>query len=238
VSASIVRGCALPPSVTRLHKERTTFNTQGGNFVTSGLAFLPFILPDFAAHRKVGMNFYIDDTRTNNPRYDFILGRDFLTKLGMILDFSTQTMIWDGVSLHMTTGRPTQEAMLMAAGPSPLKVEAVIPSYLDEKAKKGLVNILHGHSTLFASGIGCFPGPALTVEAKEQPLQPYYRQPYRIPHAMIDDVKAAIEKMVKLGIMKPNFNSPWGSPTLAVKKPSGDIRIVTNFRMVNMRLHR
>jgi hypothetical protein len=100
-------GRKLPPSVTRLHKDRTTFNTQGRNFVTSGLAFLPFILPDFAAHRKVGMNFYIDDTRTNNPRYDFILGRDFLTKLGMILDFSTETMIWHGVSLNMTTGRPT-----------------------------------------------------------------------------------------------------------------------------------
>jgi hypothetical protein len=180
------------------------------------------------------MNFYIDDTRTTNPRYDFILGRDFLTKLGMILDFSTETMIWDGVSLHMTTGCPTQEAMLMAAGPSPLKVEAVIPSYLDEKAKKGLANILHGHLTLFASGIGCFPGPALAVEAKEQPLQPYYCKPYRIPHAMTDDVKAAIEKMVELGIMKPNFNSPWGSPTLAVKKPSGDIRIFTDFRMANM----
>jgi hypothetical protein len=52
-SASIVRARALPPTVTRLHKERTTFNTQGRNFVTSGLTFLLFILPDFAKHRKV-----------------------------------------------------------------------------------------------------------------------------------------------------------------------------------------
>jgi hypothetical protein len=235
VSASIVRGRALLPSVTRLHKKRTTFNTQGGNFVTSGLAFLPFLLPDFAKHRKVSMDFYIDDTNTNNPRYDFIVGRDFLTNLGMVLDFSTGTMIWDGVSLNMTTGRISQETMQMAAGPSPLKVDAVIPSYLEEKAKTGLETILHSHSTLFDSGIvGCFPGPPLTVEALKPPFQPYYRKPYHIPHALIDDVKAAIEKMVKLGIMKPNFNSPWGSPTLAVRKPTGDIRIVTDFRTVNM----
>jgi hypothetical protein len=123
VSASILRTHVLPPTVTRLHKERTTFNTQGGNFVTSGLAFLPFILPDFAKHRKVEMDFHIDDTTTDNPRYDVILGRDFLTKLGIVLDFATGVMIWDGVSLNMTTGRTTQESILMAASPSPLKLE-------------------------------------------------------------------------------------------------------------------
>jgi hypothetical protein len=44
--------------------------------------------------------------------------------------------------------------------------------------------------------------------------------------------------MVELGIIKPNFNSPWGSPTLAVLKPNGDIQIVTDFRMVNLQLRR
>jgi hypothetical protein len=180
------------------------------------------------------MDFYIDDTNTTNPRYDFILGRDVLTKLGMVLDFSTGTMIWDGVSLNMTTGRISQESIQMAADPSPLKADAVIPSYLEEKAKTGLATILHSHSTLFDSGIGYFPGPPLTIEALEPPLQPYYGKPYRIPRALISDVKAASEKMVKLVIMKPNFNSPWCSPTLEVRKPTGDIRIVTDFRMVNM----
>jgi hypothetical protein len=117
-------------------------------------------------------------------------------------------------------------------------VNAVIPSYLDEKAKSGLATILHSHSTLFDSGIGCFPGPALPVEALEPPLQPYNPKPYRIPHTLIDDVKAAVEKMVKLGVLKPNFNSPWGSPTHAVHKPSHGIQIVTDFRMVNMCLRR
>jgi hypothetical protein len=238
-SASIVRARALPPTVTRLHKKRTTFNTQGGNFVTSGLAFLPFILPDFAKHRKVEMDFHIDDTITDNPRYDIILGRDFLTKLGIVLDFATGVMIWDGVSLNTTTGRTTQESILMAAGPSPLKLETVIPTYLNEAEKTGLAEVLHNHTELFQDGIGCFPGPALTVEPLvEPPLQPFYRKPYRIPHALIDDVKAKIDLMVKLGILKPNFNSPWGSPTLAVRKPNGDIRIVTYFRMVNSQLRR
>jgi hypothetical protein len=42
--------------------------------------------------------------------------------------------------------------------------------------------------------------------------------------------------MVKLGIMKPNFNCPWSSPSLAVLKPNGDIQIVTDFWMVNQQL--
>jgi hypothetical protein len=236
VSASIVRARALPPTVTRLHKERTPFNTQGGNVVTSGLAFLPFILSDFAKHRKVEMDFHIDDTTTDNLRYDIILGRNFLTKLGIILDVATGVMIWDGVLLNMTTGRTTQESILMAGGPSPLKLETVIPTYLNEKEKTELAEVLHNHTELFRVGIGCFPGPALTVEPLESPLQPFYRKPYRIPHALIDGVKAKIEEMVKLGILKPNFNSPWGSPTLDVRKPNGDIRIVTDFRMVNSRM--
>jgi hypothetical protein len=237
-SASIVRARALPPTVTRLRKERTTFNTQGGNCVTRGLAFLPFLLPDFAKHRKVEMDFHINDIITDNPRYDFILGLDFLTKLGIVLDFSTGVMVWDGVSLNMTTGHTTQESMLIAADPSPLKLETVIPTYLNEAEKTVLAEVLHNHTALFQGGIGCFPGPALTVEPLEPPLQPFYRKPYRIPHALINDVKAVIDKMVKLGILKPNFNSPWGSPTLAVRKPNGDVRIVTDFRMVNLRHRR
>jgi hypothetical protein len=114
----------------------------------------------------------------------------------------------------------------------------VILTYLNEKEKTGLAEVLHNHTELFQDGIDCFTGPALTIAPLESPLQPFYRQPYRIPHALIDGVKAKIEEMVKLGILKLNFNSPWGSPTLAVRKPNGDIRIVTDFRMVNSLLRR
>jgi hypothetical protein len=164
------------------------------------------------------MDFHIDDTITDNPRYDFILGHDFLTKLGIVLDFSTGVMVWDGVSLNMTTGRTTQESMLIAAGTSPLKLETAIPTYLNEAEKTGLAEVIIDHTALFQGGIGYFPGPALTIEPLEPPLQPFYRKPYQIPHALINDVKAVIDKMVQLGILKPNFNSPWGSPTLAVRK--------------------
>jgi hypothetical protein len=116
------------------------------------------------------MDFHIDDTITDNPRYDIILGHDFLTELGIVLDFAIGVMIWDGVSLNMTTGRTTQESILMATGPSPLKLETVIPTYLNEAEKTGLAEVLHNHTPLFQGGIGCFPGPALTVE----PLEPTF----------------------------------------------------------------
>jgi hypothetical protein len=103
-SASIVRGCALPPHVTRIHKEKTVFNTQGGNFATYGMAHLPFIPPDFAKHRKVNLDFHVDDTKIDNPRYDIILGRDFLTRLGIVLNFVNRTIVWDNVSLDMSVG--------------------------------------------------------------------------------------------------------------------------------------
>jgi hypothetical protein len=104
--------------------------------------------------------------------------------------------------------------------------------------KTGLAKVLHTHTALFQDGIGCFPGPAFTIEPLETPLQPFYCKPYRIPRALIDRVKAKIDMMVKLEIMKPNFNSPWGSPTLAVLKRDDDIWIVADFRMVNLRLCR
>jgi hypothetical protein len=183
------------------------------------------------------MNFHIDDTNTANPQYDINLGRDFLTKLGIVLDFATGVMIWDGVSLNMTTGHTSQESNGMSTN-ALLKLETVIPTYLNEDEKIGLAEVLKTHSSLFQEGIGCFPGPPLTVEPLEEPLRPYYRKPYRIPHALTDRVKEKIEMMVKLGIMKENFNSPWGSPTLSVLKPDGEIRIVTDFRQVNQRLSR
>jgi hypothetical protein len=145
----------------------------------------------------------------------------------------------DDVSLDMSVGnRNTLRYMRVSAHQTRRDVESVNPEHLDTSGKSSLASVLHDHASLFKGGIDQFPGPEMTVEAISPPLKPYYRKPYRTPHALINDVKTVINKMVDLGVLKPNFDSPWGSPTLAFRKPSGDICIVTDFRQVSLLLRR
>jgi hypothetical protein len=101
-----------------------------------------------------------------------------------------------------------------------------------------LSNLLRENVALFNEGLGRFTGPPLSVKTIGPNPKPFHRKAYRIPHSKIAKAKAEVEEYVRLGIWKPNFDSPWGSPTMFLDKPSGDLRLVTDFREVNKLLCR
>jgi Retroviral aspartyl protease len=73
--------------------------TKTGSFETEETAELEIILPDFSPHRIVSFQFHSDTSR--NPRYDFILGRDFLQHTGMTLNYREQVFQWEEMSVAM-----------------------------------------------------------------------------------------------------------------------------------------
>eukprot|EP00957_Ditylum_brightwellii_P057746 4378134-Ditylum_brightwellii.AAC.1 len=50
--------------------------------------------------------------------------------------------------------------------------------------------------------------------------------------------RTEIERLVELGVLKPNTTSEWAAPTFGIPKKKGEIQIVTNFRKINKSLKR
>ena len=59
-----------------------------------------FSLPELFENRLIKYKVHVD-TSTESHAYDMIMGRDLLTELGIVLDFSTQQIIWDGATVPM-----------------------------------------------------------------------------------------------------------------------------------------
>jgi len=72
-------------------------------------------------------------------------------------------------------------------------------------------------------GLGLVPGALLNIDLKPG-ASPFYLRPYPVPQ---------LDRMIHFGILEPALHSPWASPSFAIKKKNGSVRIVTDFRKLN-----
>ena len=95
--------CLLPgatPSL--LPGGKTNFQTTAGLFSATGQVFLDqIILPEFDKTKRIsGNSAYV----FNSPcKYDMIVGRDILNKIGLTLCFAEKTMWWIDYTVPMKT---------------------------------------------------------------------------------------------------------------------------------------
>jgi hypothetical protein len=74
--------------------------TKTGHFQTDAKIELEILLPNFSPHQIINFEFH-NDTNSQNLRYDFIFGRDFLQYTRMTLNYREQVFEWDDVSVPM-----------------------------------------------------------------------------------------------------------------------------------------
>jgi hypothetical protein len=66
------------------------------------------------------------------------------------------------------------------------------------------------------------PGPA-----------PISRRPYRMPPNELAELKIQLQELLEKGLIRPN-SSPWGCPTLFVKKKDKLLRMCVDYRPLNV----
>lgn len=228
----------VPEGIAISRDTKTTFETQGGPFEAKGTAVLEMILPEFSPHRKFRHTVHVHHMPSS--RYDLIFGRDLMIKLGIQIDFATMSLKWGELEIPMPLRNGTHDQELNSVTPASIKckIDNALPDTLTPDQRTALADVLMAKPNLFAPGIGTLPCPPVSVEPKQVPLRPYFRKPYRVPLSILEEAKAEIEQYVRHGILKPTFDSPWGSPTMVLRKPDGGLRIVTDFRKVNEMLRR
>ncbi|MGH7973971.1 MAG: reverse transcriptase domain-containing protein [bacterium] len=104
--------------------------------------------------------------------------------------------------------------------------------HLNREQQDILLKLFKEHAGTFSGRVDTFPGPPHHIKLKKE-VVPYSARPYTIPRAYEHLVKDEINRLVDIGVLKANVASAWGSPTFAIKKKDGRIRIITDFRVVN-----
>ena len=64
-----------------------------------------------------------------------------------------------------------------------------------------------------------------------------YRSPYRMTAEELAEATVRVEEYLKRGWIRES-DSPWGSPMLFVRKPSGGLRLVIDYRQLNAQTQR
>jgi hypothetical protein len=80
----------------------------------------------------------------------------------------------------------------------------------------------------------------LKLEPYVNPLKPgakpFAAAPYPLPRAYYDAARKEVQRYVQLHIHEPDVSSPWAAPALVVLKKDGTVRLVADFRRLNLML--
>jgi hypothetical protein len=84
-----------------LQRKPIKWDTATGVFKTDGTVTIEnYCLPQFTKKHHITTLFHMFHKR-DKDRYDFILGRDLLTSLGLYIHYSATQFSWDGILVDM-----------------------------------------------------------------------------------------------------------------------------------------
>ncbi|GFH61911.1 hypothetical protein CTEN210_18387 [Chaetoceros tenuissimus] len=219
------------------------------------------ILPEFSRSLQIeSFDAVVMDGRSN---YDIILGRDFLQKIGLILDFENLQIKWMNMEISMKPARywNTLENVQIAFAeytdeadeePNDGYAAAILPSkyddvspdviaakqtHLDKEKQQDLEKVLHQFPTLFNGKLKQFKGEEVHLTLKKD-AKPVQSKPYKVPFLHRQVFKNELDRLVEEGVMEKAPRSEWVAPTFIIPKKDGRVRWVSDFRELNKNLIR
>ena len=236
--------------------------TLGGTFQTKERVILRGIkLPEFDKARRIdSQNALVFDGKS---RYDIIFGADFLTKIGMKIDYANKSMDWfeNSIAMREPFNLKKEDYLQMADS---LEIQAddeffgddYLDSYLaapimDAKYEKldidaTIANQKHLTDSqradlkkLFEKHKKLFDGTLGVYPHKkfsielEKDAKPVHARPYAVPRIHMEVFKKELDHLVKLGVLSKTGASEWASPTFIVPKKDGRVRWISDLRQLN-----
>ena len=109
--------------------------------------------------------------------------------------------------------------------------------HLSVPERHKLLELLTEFEELFDGTLGDFKTDPISFELKEG-AKAFHGRPFPIPHIHLETLKREVERLVELGVLKPQPNLEWGSPTFIIPKKKKQVRFISDFREVNKRIVR
>ena len=242
---------------TKLKHKRagTGWSVPGGATMnTSHTCKTQFTLPELQDDKLIEWNVHIAKDLGN---YDMIIGRDILQFLKIDLQFSKQQVVWDHATMPFKDFDCTPLDSYHLEDPKGLiedtdrikkildaKYEAADISevcrqqgQLSRSQQIKLQQLLERYSTVFDGTLGSWNGTEVQLELKEG-ARPYHARAYPIPRCHMETLKAEVERLCEIGVLKKVNRSEWAAPTFVIPKKDGTVRFISDFRELNKRIVR
>lgn len=238
-SRTIIEGTSLLESAGIIIRSAPLihYSTKKGRFSTNKEAVLHATFPQFSKHRLLEFTAQVDDRKLlSDSSYEIILGRDFLQRYHIKLDFSTPTptIHWDELTIDMVYA---MESEAEESTTTKLSSKVNNSTHLSTNQRPKLLALLKRYGSLFTETIGLVQGvdPIRLQLIESTSIQ---CRPIPIPQSKIAEVKRDIQELCSLGVLEPTAPSRWSFPSFIVPKKDGTARVVTDFRKLNQVLLR
>ena len=218
-------------------------------------------LPEFDKNRRIAQQkaLVFDN---DNCRYDMILGTNFLSKTGIKLDYDRGEMLWYDSTLpmrprkgltsedfdHMEDSYFIQyEDELLGQDWLQLYATEILDAkyewtdvrdvvdaqhHLTARQKCDLLTILKRHQKLFDGSLGVYPHKKVHIEI-DPDAKPVHARPYPVPRIHLSTFKRELDHLVALGVLVPQQESEWASPSFIIPKKDGKVRWISDLRQLN-----
>ena len=225
--------CLPRGAVPKRMEESKAFNTIVGVLKTQQVAYLHDIsLPEFDKTKRIDeQQAYIFD---QNCKYDIILGRDFLRKAGIVLNFSDNTMNWLGTFLPMRPDRSFEEAMenyhiaeiIDEDDENELEYDRIDVTevverqmHLTRQQCKDLLGQLQKFNKLFDGSLGKYPHRKIHLELAPG-ARPIHSRPYPVARLHEKVFRKELQHLCEIGVLTKVGGTEWAAPTFIKPKRS------------------
>ena len=97
--------------------------------------------------------------------------------------------------------------------------------------------LLRKYEELFDGQLGRWHGQEVKLELKPD-VTPYHARACNMPRCHMQTLKAEVERLVQIGVLKKVNRSEWAAPTFIIPKKDGSVRFISDFRELNKRILR
>jgi hypothetical protein len=191
-----------------------------------------------------------------------IIGRNLLGELGIIMNFNDHTVTWDTdsipvkdrgtlssvealIEVYMSANEPqtlrdeySWDAKILDAEYKPASLDDVIKTCenLHVEEQHQIKTLLQKYEHLFDGTLGGFNMEPISLQFMDPNCKPIHARAYTVPRSVELQLRKEIVRLVDIGVLEEYYSSGWASLSFAIPKKNGTIRVVTDFRKLNLLL--
>ena len=99
------------------NRNRTTYQTYGGEFTSKSEADVEFRMVEFSNSKRVEFTVQVDEVMDpNHAQYDFIMGANIMSTIGINIKFSTSEIYWGDIVIPKTGKFKSATALDLSQG--------------------------------------------------------------------------------------------------------------------------
>jgi hypothetical protein len=104
--------------------------------------------------------------------------------------------------------------------------------HLDARQKVNLLQVLQENKKVFNRTLGVYPHKKVHIDSDPN-AKPVHSRPYPEPQIYLKTFKTELNHLVRIGVLPPQQESEWASPSFITPKMDSTVCWISNLRQLN-----